>query len=180
MHSKFYNYNSQVERYLRFFKNIDKHKKILDFGAGPGWSLFVGRYLGYDIVGLDVEDKLWTAGGTEMGILRKYLKTDEHTVLYASNEIPFEDKNFDIIICKASLDKGYLKDQNKEIELNRILKDDGIIYYAPPEHNRFLRNIKSENKKVLNITSENVDVDNYKELFKIAKVCVEEFLRLEI
>lgn len=173
MKFKFYDYKSQVERYLKFFKNIDKDKKILDFGAGPGWSIFVGRYLGYDIVGLDVEDKMWY-GGTDMGILRKYLKTYECIVLYDYDKIPFEDKSFDIIICKAVLDKEYLKSQNKGIELNRILKDDGIVYYSPPEHNNFLKHTKPENKKVF-FPKESIDFDNYKELFKIAKVCVDNY-----
>jgi len=135
-----------ILRWMHVFDYIDKSKKILDFGSGPGYSLFVGSRLGYDIVGLDVKDEV----EDYLSIfkrLRTALGTDEHTILYDTPGLPFEDDSFDIIMCRAVLCMTY---QHIDIqEFKRVLKDDGIILVLPESHLRFLKDIPEDNKGVL-------------------------------
>jgi SAM-dependent methyltransferase len=135
-----------ILRWMHVFDHIDKSKKILDFGSGAGYSLFVGRRLGYDIVGLDVKDEI----ENYLSIfkrLRTALETDVYTVLYNTPILPFEDDSFDIIICRAVLSMTY---QHINIqEFKRVLKDDGIILVLPESHLRFLKDIPEKNKGVL-------------------------------
>lgn len=49
--NKFWRYKENILRWVKFFYDIDKDKKILDYGTGPGWayicrkkSEFIKRY----------------------------------------------------------------------------------------------------------------------------------------
>jgi len=137
---------SHILRWMHVFDSIDINKKILDFGSGPGYSLFVGIPLGYDIVGLDVKGDFQEYLSL-FKKLRKALGTDKHTILYDTSKLPFEDKTFDIIICKAVLTKTYHYIDNQEFK--RILKDDGIILVFPEKNLRIIKNIPEKNKGVL-------------------------------
>jgi SAM-dependent methyltransferase len=158
---KFYDYKSQVKRWIKFYEIIgDKTKKVLDYGTGPGWAIFVGVNMGFDIVGVDVNH------GFEK--LRRCLGTDKYTTIFKDKTI-YPDKTFDIIICKAVLDKKYNHHVNNCVELERLLKDDGIILVAPESDIQFLKPIKAKNKGYLNYNKKTFDEDLYNRLASIAR-----------
>jgi len=174
---KFYDYKSQILRWIQFFDNdsVTKNKKILDYGTGPGWAIFVGRYLGYDIVGLDMYDH-FSYGAPLMNKLRKVLQVTDYTILYDTKNFPFEDNFFDIIICKAVLVQNYKNKKETELELKRTLKDSGIIYVSPERHLKHIPTIDKKNKKILNIGIKNIE-NRYKDKYNfLCKMCRQYFL----
>jgi len=170
---KWFRPTGYILRWMHVFDNIDISKKILDFGSGPGYSLFVGIPLGYDIVGLDVQDE-FEKYLSDFKKLRNTLGTDKHTILYNTTKFPFEDNTFDIIMCRAVLCMTY---QYIDIqEFKRVLKDDGIILVLPESHLRFIKDIPEKNKGILYWGGKNCQPSNkelYEELCSIAKRAIE-------
>jgi SAM-dependent methyltransferase len=161
--SKFFYYEGQIRQWMRFFEDINKNKKILDFGTGPGWAVFVGQNMGFDIVGIDLDKFKWK--------LSDCLNVTEHIILYRGSVLPFKNKVFDLILCKAVLNKKDNLEINNRQELQRILKVDGFVLVAPSKDLKYLKTIK--NKSALNIkVSKNTKLHEeglYKELCKFAK-----------
>jgi len=134
--SKFFSYTGQIRQWMLWFENIDKNKKILDFGTGPGWAVFVGLNMGFDIVGIDLDKFKWK--------LSDCLDVTKNIILYNGSRLPFRNNMFDLILCKAVLNKRDNLEINNENELKRILKDSGMILVSPLKHLKYLKNIKNK------------------------------------
>jgi ubiquinone/menaquinone biosynthesis C-methylase UbiE len=149
---------------MLWFENIDKNKKILDFGTGPGWAVFVGLNMGFDIIGIDLDKFKWK--------LSECLGVNKHIILYNGSKLPFSNNMFDLILCKAVLNKTDNLEIDKERELQRILKNAGMILISPSRHLKYLKNV--ENKDHLKFSKNREFKDKallclYKDLCEIAK-----------
>jgi SAM-dependent methyltransferase len=133
-------YSRLYPRWKKFLKRF-KNEKILDFGSGPGFALKVGRELGLDITGLDIDvDPVYNDINEQLGVSR---------ILYDGKRIPlFEDK-FDVIIFHWSFifdfsefnhmgtrrlsEEGF----NERVQqLKDITKKGGWWYISPLHHFR--------------------------------------------
>jgi len=131
---KFFNENIQIGKWSMFFNRYgNKRDIILDFGCGAGWGIFVGRRMGYEVYGLDVE----CPETAPFFKFRKKIDVDKYVKMYDGVSVPYDDNTFTLITCKSSLSK-YVnlskekitleKKVNKRVsEISRILKPKGII-----------------------------------------------------
>lgn len=87
-----------------FFDYINKPSyRILDFGCGSGWSIYLGRTLGYRMYGLDT---LKWSKAMRFVEFRRALGVSRFTKLYSgAGTLPFKDDYFDVIVCRASFNK---------------------------------------------------------------------------
>jgi len=160
---KFWNYKRQVKLWIKFFENFgseNKSKKILDYGTGPGWAIFVGSYMGFDIVGTDVTYRL--------DKIRKLLGVDKYTTIFTGNRSIYDDKSFDIIICKAVLVYKINTFVKNSVELQRLIKNDGMILVSEP-HLKYLKQIDSKNKDILSFERKTFDEELYEKLCSISE-----------
>lgn len=115
------------QRILDIFRQEDK-KVICDAGCGFGlYALYFAKY-GFRVSGFDVSQTAITAA-------QKILK--ENNVLFDSfivssiTDIKFEDHCFDAVFSNSVLVHMMLADAQRGIaELERITKEDGIIYLS--------------------------------------------------
>lgn len=129
---------SNLKKWKPFFDYFNNtNYKILDFGCGAGWSIHLGRKLGYDMVGLDIKD-LWSF--KEFNEFRTALGVSKYVKLYSGvGTLPYEDDSFSLIVCRGSFNKfgntEGVKGERKIIlerigEFSRILKESGIVVIA--------------------------------------------------
>jgi len=104
-----------------FFNSIPKTYKILDLGCGEGYLVERYRQLGYNIIGLDLN---YSSDVVKKGDIR-------HT--------PFEDGEFDTILCLDVLEHLNFSDQDPALkEIHRILKKNGIALLSLPNLAHFI------------------------------------------
>ncbi len=125
-----------------------KGKRALDFGCGGGRSTRFLKKLGLEVIGVDISKE----------ILDEAKKRDPEGSYYLiKNEIlPFNDASFDIILLFAVLMEIPSKKKMKEIfnELNRVLKNNGIIIAVTDAENMYKHDCASfvysypENKEI--------------------------------
>jgi SAM-dependent methyltransferase len=136
-YNKFFG-EKNLEKWQIFFDYFNDTKlKILDFGCGAGWSIHLGRKLGYDMMGLDVKD-MWSF--KEFNEFREALDVAKYVKLYSGvSTIPFKDNSFSLIVCRGSFNKfgntEGVKGERKIIlerigEFSRILKEPRIVVIA--------------------------------------------------
>ena len=124
----FFNYR----RVLRFNKIIscieDCRKKygtmrILDAGCGTGaYSIFL-RHLGYDMVGMDIDEDKMRVGRN----FREPADLRQGSVL----QMPFAGNEFDLVLMTEVLE--HITEPNKVIsEISRVLKSNGILVLSVP------------------------------------------------
>jgi len=160
---KFWNYRRQIKLWIKFFENLEfeyKLKKILDYGTGPGLAIFVGSNMGFDIVGTDINDRFEE--------LRNYLGTDKYITIFKGSRTVYDDKSFDVIICKAVLSKRINLFVNNAVELQRLIKNDGIIFVSE-EHLKYINEIPKKNKRKLSLERETFNKDLYEKLCSKAR-----------
>jgi len=126
-----------------FFENYtNKTDRILDFGCGAGWSVYLGRELGYDIKGVDIDDPPYNA--QEMINLREEIGTAPFIDIYnGKSKLPYEDGSYDIIVCKASLDKFNDRWNNEALRNKREDIIDELSDKRSKEFSRILRGNKT-------------------------------------
>lgn len=107
-----------------------KNMKILDIGAGTG---YISQYFAQknDVTALDVVEQIKVKDRKF-----KFVKND-------TKKLPFENGTFDIVIFNHVVEHLDFQEEYMN-EINRVLKDDGICYFATP--NRFF--IKEVHYKV--------------------------------
>jgi SAM-dependent methyltransferase len=130
--SRFIDYESNVKAWENFFalNEVTKEDRILDFGCAVGFSILVGRELGYNVRGLDVIYE-----GPYVGVkeYRKKYGTDEYIDIYDGYNIPYPDNSFTIIVGRTSFEKFNTTKRNdyenevKELIDLRLKEFDRII-----------------------------------------------------
>ena len=101
-----------------------KPKKFLDIGCAYGYV--VERFVNHNIdaYGIDISEYAITHANEDI--------KDRLAVINIENEnIPFQDGEFDFIICLAVIEHLH-DDSNLLKEIKRLLTDDGMIYLTTP------------------------------------------------
>ena len=117
-------------------------KRVLDLGCGSGRHLVYLAKMGFDTYGIDS-----SPAGVELA--RKWLRR-EHLRAHLKNQdiyqkLPYRSKFFDAIISTQVLHHNYsskVKELIKEME--RILGDNGIIFFTVPKLRRKRSNIEGK------------------------------------
>lgn len=127
---KFFGKENNIENWMVFFNYFDKSLKILDFGCGAGWGIYLGRKLGYDIEGLDStgirKDRL-----KQFNDFRDEIGVSKYVKLYnGCGALPYLDNSFSLIVCRASFNKFRntqgLKNES-ELAIERLKEFDRIL-----------------------------------------------------
>lgn len=95
---------------------------MLDYGCGSG---HIARYFAErnDVSAVDIADQ--REAGQRNGV---------HFLLVESGRLPFEEASFDIVLLNHVI--AYVSDQEGLMrEVRRILRDDGVCYFALPNRN---------------------------------------------
>lgn len=108
------------------YPSIKKGDKIIDCGCGDGaYSIELAKK-GYDVTGIDFEERIEYAS--------YYSKRDNINVKFEIGnllDLPFDDETFDIAVCIEVLE--HIKDDNKVLkEIARVLKDGGLLLMTTP------------------------------------------------
>lgn len=99
-----------------------ENKKMLDYGCGSG---HIARYFAErnDVTAADIADQRDDGQRDRMRF-----------VLVESGHLPFEDASFDIVLLNHVI--TYVPDQESlMLEVRRVLRDDGVCYFALPNRN---------------------------------------------
>ena len=102
-------------------ENPLENSLILDLGCGAGTYCRIMADLGYRVVGVD-----YSIGSIKKARQLNYDKSIVFNVAEAYH-LPFKDKSFDIVICIGVL-QTLSNEKNAFIEIDRILKSDGILF----------------------------------------------------
>lgn len=98
--------------------------KILDVGTGPGFFSIIMALNNHDVTGIDITPEMIAQAKNNA----LYYKAKVDFRLVKDNELPFDEGEFDMIICRDVIWNikdpiSYLKD------LNRVLKKGGRLTY---------------------------------------------------
>ncbi len=147
-------------------------KNILDLGCGNGNVLKRLEGRGYNLCGVDLSEKMIKEA-------EKNVNGKAELKIGDSENIPYEDNRFDVVICNASF-HHYTNPEKALSEIKRVLKDNGTLILGDPTRSSklYLKIInytikfsdggdykiyhKDEIKKLLN--DNGFTVDNYKNI----------------
>ncbi|HEY4759111.1 MAG TPA: class I SAM-dependent methyltransferase [Thermoguttaceae bacterium] len=105
--------------YKEFLKDLSKGSKILIIGVMGGRDYFFLKYLGFDVVAVDI--------GKQPDI-------DPIIMCNVEEELPFESDSFDAVLVGEVLE--HLKnDVQALINIRRVLKKNGILIVSLPFYN---------------------------------------------
>lgn len=124
-----YELDSRMRNALHILENFSSNKplKILDVGCGTGHYIEQMLLRQHNVFGNDV------AYGMLIKSKDKYSRISQNHKLSLSNieKLPFQNSSFDAVLCIGVIE--YLPDIHKALrELNRIVKEDGIIIISAP------------------------------------------------
>jgi ubiquinone/menaquinone biosynthesis C-methylase UbiE len=127
---KFYNHPNRLFRYIENkridillkFAEISENDKVLEVGCGIGHIL--ERIHKGKLTGIDISE-------TQINRARERLSNKAELLKCAGENLPFADKHFDRIICTEVFEHT-LEPVKVLDEMNRTLKDDGIISLSVP------------------------------------------------
>lgn len=120
-----------------FVKFVSKEMKILDVGCGYGRTLNELYNQGFrNLTGIDYSQKMINRGLREY----PYLNLEKNS----GDDLPFPDDEFDVIILIGVLTSNIEDNKQDKLisEINRLLKDQGILYLSD-----FLINTDERNKQ---------------------------------
>ena len=110
---------------ITYFSSEWKAGKILDVGCGNGRNLLYFAKKGFEVYGIDFSKEM-IKQAKEMFNKNKIKLKSNQLIVADMRKIPFEDENFDYIICVASLHHIPKKDHGTAIaEIKRVLKKNG-------------------------------------------------------
>jgi len=100
---------------LKDYKNI-KNSRVLDIGTGSGVIAHEIGKLSKNVYAVDLRDE-------------RVLKNNYAFKKIKDEKLPFKDKEFDIIISNHVM--AHVKEDELHLkEINRVLKDDGVVYLS--------------------------------------------------
>ena len=108
-----------------------KVKRVLDLGCGSGRHLVYLAKKGFDTYGID-------SSPTGIRLAKKWLK-EEHLKAHLKTQdiyqrLPYRNESFDAIVSTQVLHHNYPSNIKKLIkEIERVLEDDGILYFTVPK-----------------------------------------------
>lgn len=122
--SYLYDENSQTNFFINLFSNYDIKGKIIEFGPGAGYGIYIGKKLGYDITGIDIYHEKMPKEFMNFTETLKELNVYDNVKFYDGIErLPFNDNEFDIMISKASIARfRYTKDKFYDMEKQKRTK----------------------------------------------------------
>lgn len=116
---RFTDYDKNVKSWKKFFSlnYISKEDIILDFGCCVGFSILVGRELGYNVYGVDVKYE-----GPYKGVnyFRNMYDTMKDIKIYDGYKLPYDDDEFTVIVGKVAFDKFNTHKRNDD---EKIIED---------------------------------------------------------
>lgn len=105
---------------LPFFKkHVKSSGHVLDIGCGAGYSTYKLDHAGYDVVGMDVSEKM-------IQIATKQYPDIPFRVGDINHPLPFAKKSFSAALAITVLEWAEIPRKTLE-ELYRILQDDGML-----------------------------------------------------
>ncbi len=130
---KFYNHPNRFFRYIESkriqtligFAGIKETHRVLDLGCGAGHIL--ERINQGQLTGIDLSK-------TQIERAKHRLRPGIELIKAPGEHIPFEDKHFDRILCSEVLEH-VLEPEVVLKEMDRVLKDDGVISLSIPNEN---------------------------------------------
>ncbi len=109
--------------------NLQENVNMLDIGCGTGWALGQAAKINGDkgtFYGVDLSEKMIEKAKENFKGRENF-----HFIKANAEEIPLEDKRFDIIICTNSF-HHYLHPEKALKEMYRLLKPQGKVYILDP------------------------------------------------
>lgn len=130
-------YPKLYPRWKNFLINF-KNEKILDFGSGSGIALSIGKELGLNIIGLDIDKESVYRDMNDLFGVRP--------IYYDGVNIPLFDEKFDVVILHWSFLFDYhvkydrfaiMEGEDVKIraeQLRKLTKDYGCWWISPETH----------------------------------------------
>jgi SAM-dependent methyltransferase len=167
--------STYIHQYESTFKSLFRESSelnILDFGCGPAFSVYVGRHLGHNVRGLDVNldsleiDKVISS-------IHKSLQITNFIDFYQGfGELPYSNNSQDVIMSNWSILGDYsltsgltswlspdmgseeeMRLKNRILELIRVSKEESQWVIQPKKHWSLVSNFFEEsNSKNIKLT----------------------------
>jgi len=130
-------------------RGLIKNKKIFDIGCGIGIMALAVKELGGEITGIDKfifpEENSNFFSISDFEKLKK-IWVDKKIIIanhdISEGKLPFRDKSFDVVICDATIEHLVFSPKNLFLEINRILKINGIFLISTPNVASLLKRIR--------------------------------------
>jgi len=137
-------YHALTEKLIEDFLKVEdiKHLKILDLGSGTGkWTLYFAELGVEEICAYDPAEKMLEVAKMKAKLwgLDKKIKF----LVGKAENMPFESNYFDIVNAQGDV-LSYIQDlESAMIEINRVLKEGGILIGSVDSYYMFLNDIVS-------------------------------------
>lgn len=147
-------YYRQVFAYL----NAMSGKNLLDVGAGTGHLLKIAEEAGLNVYGTDISP--------EAVRVAKENVSSANLVVAAGENLPFQNKFFDYVVCFGSLEHFLDMDKGVE-EMIRVAKSDAKYMIVVPNKNYFLWKFRGEyGTKQRDMKETLMSYDEWKDFFR--------------
>tara|TARA_Y100001960_G_scaffold286343_1_gene323588 strand:- start:12 stop:908 length:897 start_codon:yes stop_codon:yes gene_type:complete len=122
--------------HLEEIRKIKPHGRVLEIGCAMGFFLKQARILGYEVVGVEVS--------REACDVARFFVGEENIHNEEFGEVKFEQESFDIIFLSDVIE--HIPDPSRIFkEMNRVLKENGIIYMLTPDPEHWSRKLLGSN-----------------------------------
>jgi hypothetical protein len=110
--------------WTKFLKNHFKASdKILDFGPGHGFAIYLGKRIGFDnIIGLDIDLRVTHNDSTYFDYHKKYGISKDIIFYSGVGRLPFEDDEFMSIIFQSAIIQDNSLNSEEDGSCNLVLR----------------------------------------------------------